>query len=306
MRHFAQNTSPSSVHNIQPLPEDRPKPLIVSIPLALTRSASPQSATATASTSSKLRKPTALCNFATKKRALSPSPSVSSDTDIILPQTLSNGSEMGPKAKSTNTVTSEKSGRPRGRPRLATTTRANPNLASHTASKLCTSTNQTDSAVLQNGVMEGRVKNGRTATAVELPVYKALAESSHVEDDQTSISSSTTTTSSSNSTVVMNNKKSSQRVLQRQAKSNSDILQTDSTFSLEALFSYYPPKLTIRDGELVPEQSLSLKNIDRSCLPSSHPIDSWRLGQPVRGRGVVTKTKRLKHPPKTHGQLTKV
>ena len=303
MRHFAQNTSPSSVHNIQPLPEDRPESLIVSIPLHLTRSNSPQPVAAATSTTSKLRKPTALCNFATKKRALSRSPSVSSDIDIS-PAAVSNGSEMGAKTKTTTTVKSGQSGRPRGRPRLATTTRPGPNPELHTISKPCTSTNQADSAVLQNGVMEGINKNGRTATAMELPAYRALAESSHVEDDQTSISSSTTTTSSTNSTVVMHKKKS--RVLQRQGKNTTDITRTDSSFSLEALFSYYPPKLTVRDGELVPEQSLSLKNIDRSCLPSYHPIDSWRLGQPVRGKVVATKTKRLKHPPKTHVQLTKV
>ena len=56
-----------------------------------------------------------------------------------------------------------------------------------------------------------------------------------------------------------------------------------STFSFEDVFGYYPPKLVVRNGQLEPAYSLSVKNSDHSVLPEAHPILNWTLGRPVRG-----------------------
>lgn len=126
-----------------------------------------------------------------------------------------------------------------------------------------------------------------------------------VEDDLISIASSNTTTSSANSIVVSNKKPMATKrggKKQKHSRGGQNNLRIESNFSLESLFSYYPPTLIVKDGELVPEKSLSIKNIDRSSLPLSHPIDRWSLGQPVRGRwnGAGPKAKR---PRKNTGKV---
>ena len=79
-----------------------------------------------------------------------------------------------------------------------------------------------------------------------------------------------------------------------------------SSINFDQVFGYYPPKLIMKDGELQPERSLSIKRLERSAisgLPERHPFLSWNLGQPVskasdtlRGRG------RKRKPPKAvHG-----
>lgn len=119
-----------------------------------------------------------------------------------------------------------------------------------------------------------------------------------------STASSNITTSSANSIVVSNKTTVPQRGSKKQkhSRGGQNNLRIESNFSLESLFSYYPPTLIVKDGELVPEKSLSIKNVDRSSLPSSHPIDRWSLGQPVRGRwnGAGPKAKR---PRKNTGKM---
>ena len=63
-----------------------------------------------------------------------------------------------------------------------------------------------------------------------------------------------------------------------------------SSFSFEAVFGFYPPDLTIIDGELAPAHSLSLK--DSVQVPFNHPIHKWSFGRRVNGRGSVRKRKR--------------
>lgn len=69
----------------------------------------------------------------------------------------------------------------------------------------------------------------------------------------------------------------------RQPRAGSSAVPTKSTFSFEDLFGFYPPKLVVRNGQLEPAYSLSVKNSDHSVLPLSHPILKWTLGRPVRG-----------------------
>lgn len=66
-------------------------------------------------------------------------------------------------------------------------------------------------------------------------------------------------------------------------------------FSFSNLFNFSdPPKLIVRDGELVPELSQSVKHLDRvtiSQLPSSHSFLNWALGKPVSSKGGDSQTK---------------
>ena len=146
------------------------------------------------------------------------------------------------------------------------------------------------------------------------------------EDDEMSVASSNTTatmTSSSGTSLSgggPSNKpptKSNQasqrgggggRRSSRGAHGSSDsLLRINSNFSLQSLFSYCPPTLVVRNGELVPEKSLSIKDFDQFSLPSSHPISSWSLGQPVPGRWTgVTSAPRAKRPRKMTNQSSKV
>lgn len=80
----------------------------------------------------------------------------------------------------------------------------------------------------------------------------------------------------------------------RQAKVGNSVagnhVPVRSTFSFENVFGYYPPKLVVRNGQLEPAYSLSVKNSDHSVLPESHPILKWTLGRPVRGTKKARKT----------------
>ena len=117
-----------------------------------------------------------------------------------------------------------------------------------------------------------------------------------LEVDQLSIASVNTITSSFNTTTNECMEKSGEKSQQsklNQAKDNFNRPNANTSFSLEALFSFCSPTLTVRDGELVPQQSLSVKNIDQSDLPPNHPLENWSLGQPVCGPPVM-KSKKLK------------
>ena len=190
--------------------------------------------------------------------------------------------------------------RPRGRPRLP---RGRPRLSAivqnRDQSKLPVPSDETSSKTEFCGNVTSR--GGVALLDPSLMGSGLELLPSIFEDDELSIGSSNTTTSSTNSIVVSNRRKAT--VLHRRggggkrgARGGHSMLRINSNFSLESLFSYCPPTLTVRDGELVPEQSLSVKNFDQFSLPSSHPIDRWSLGQPVRGRwmgsGAGPKTRR--------------
>ena len=67
-----------------------------------------------------------------------------------------------------------------------------------------------------------------------------------------------------------------------------------SAFSFEQVFSYYPPKLVVRNGQLEPAYSLLVRDSELSALPSSHPLLNWSMGKPVKG-ACVLKTSRKSH-----------
>ena len=69
-------------------------------------------------------------------------------------------------------------------------------------------------------------------------------------------------------------------------------LPVKSTFSFEDVFGYYPPRLVVRNGQLEPAYSLSVKSSDHSMVPEAHPILKWTLGRPVRGLGGPRKARK--------------
>ena len=100
------------------------------------------------------------------------------------------------------------------------------------------------------------------------------------EDDQISVASSSTNSNKSS-------KVTSGRSRTSKLTRNGGVLDAasiKSTFSLQNLFSFYDPlKLVVKDGELLPEHSLSLKDFDRQSIPTGHPVFKWTPGQSVKG-----------------------
>ena len=106
------------------------------------------------------------------------------------------------------------------------------------------------------------------------------------EDDQLSVASSSThSAQSKGSGYVLSAISGRGSTKSNSSSSSSDPNGLKSTIKFEEMFSYFPPKLVIRNGELQPECTLSVKNLDRqgiANLPRSHPFLSWTLGQPTR------------------------
>ena len=76
--------------------------------------------------------------------------------------------------------------------------------------------------------------------------------------------------------------------------------KSKSSINFDKVFSYYPPKLVVRDGELQPERSLSVKGLKCSALsrlPEGHPFLSWNLGQPVNASSTFRGARRRKRKP---------
>ena len=140
------------------------------------------------------------------------------------------------------------------------------------------------------------LERSETRDPVVLTMSSRKGAEQILDDDQLSMTSVSTITGSSNTTTNECTEKSGEQSQQsklKQAKGSFTNPNSDTTFSLEALFSFCPPTLTVRNGELVPQQSLSVKNIDQFDLPPNHPLENWSLGQPVRGPPMM-KNKKLK------------
>ena len=277
--YYAKTTSPSS---------RKPSSLLVSISF----SSLPNDTVFAPPTSiffNKLRKPTALSHFATKKRALSQTPSVDKYTSPLSPSTSPASPGVGKKPESNGSA-------PKGSGRIGRP----PKKVARGRQKICTATqHQSDNDIFPT--VETELSTNGAVLDQLLMECEIERRPSVSEDDMTSIASSSNTTSSSSANSFAKTTRSHQK--QRGGKkgvraSQNNLLRVNSNFSLESLFSYCPPTLTVRNGELVPEKSLSIKRLDRFSLPSSHPIDRWSLGQPVRGRwagsGVGPKAKRPK------------
>ena len=271
--YYAQTSSPPVGSSVSQ--EHKPISLIVSIPLLSLPSGSTNS-------SLRQRRPTALSHFATKKRALAHSPSLDSSNDMA-PVSMTNSPaeyrELGQELC-------------RGNP-LASAANTTGKVGKNSKKKLAKG--KAKLSAKNNVVLDSKREIPNRLDLPLMSVRPPDTPTSVAEDDEMSVASSntTTTTASSSNSMGPGSKTNSRADRTRGCSSskmgtggsqnNSSLLGRDSGFSLASLFSYYPPTLTVRDGELVPEKSLSIKNVDRFSLPSSHPIAHWSLGQPVRG-----------------------
>ena len=72
--------------------------------------------------------------------------------------------------------------------------------------------------------------------------------------------------------------------LQRSKNSSSQppLEKDDEGFCFRKHFDSVPPRLEVRNGELCPEVSLSLKGVRLNDIPSNHPIWTWKVGQPTK------------------------
>ena len=310
LRHYAKTTSPASTAAFSTETQLKQSSLVVSISLLCLPYAS-SSASAPANSFGKQRRPTALSHFATKKRALSRSPSVGSNHDV---SPIANELDLPSTSVSETELKSGASGKCVKQPKKSTNNKTE---------KL---SDQATPLIEQSPADEGPETHAQlelnapllTDTRPEIPV-KSLAQ----DDDEMSVASSatttTTTTSSSCSSAVGASDKPTTstkpncpsqrgRKSSRGAHNNSNsLLRINTQFSLQSLFGGSPPRLTVRDGELVPERSLSLKGLDQFSVPASHPINNWSIGQPVPGRWTgVTSAPRAKRPRKMTNHSSKL
>ena len=110
------------------------------------------------------------------------------------------------------------------------------------------------------------------------------------DDDQLSVtSSSTNSTTSSFKGGTSSRRSTRNQITFKAGKNDLDTTSMKFTFCFEDLFSYCPPKLILKDGELVPEKSLLAKDLSRHNIPEGHPLLKWTLGQPVKGAAVAKK-----------------
>lgn len=252
----------------------------------------------------KQRRRTALSNFATKKRALNRSPSSRETTHSSSPSVEIQESSI----KSTRSIGTM-------------TTLITGNIRTKPGRENCKEKNKVGrSTTLENGdgveVMTTTSVESKSQSKQHPPMLLPMQKLDVAggpgrpteEDDKISLASSSPTgittcgssgTSSSTTTGMRApQRRGGRRKYSRSWHNNNNnddvtthgdgIFNTNTNFSFQSLFSYYPPTLTVRDGELVPEKSLSIENLERSDLPPSHPIFNWQLGQPVRPRWLPT------------------
>lgn len=125
---------------------------------------------------------------------------------------------------------------------------------------------------LSNGKVT-RPSTGKESTESGSRLAQLLANGvCNLDEDQASATSSST--SSANQKSISRNSR----------LKNKSTLEERAMFHFNDLFNFYPPKLVVKEGALVPEHSLSVKKIDRnnlSCLTETHPFFRWSLGTPV-------------------------
>ena len=312
LRHLAQATSPPGLATrysaIKP-----PEPvtsLIVSIPLSTLRATNDLVGNGTNQRS--FRREVALSSFVSKKRASSRSSSTSSEgstfTTSKMPKKMrprNRGRERSGKVapKRTNrAVAGNKltSSRPSamseaaamrkdvisvGIDVLVSRDEHSPMDQETEGSKSVLSTVNSNS----NNRTHANSNVQRDAVASRVSIY------AQQDDDQISIASSSTNSTNSTSNGSRGSRTRS-RPACRSSKNHVDATGPRATICLEELFSYYPPRLVIKDGDLHPEQSLSAKNLDRHSVPESHPLLKWTLGQPVKGVTAVKKKRKTQKP----------
>ena len=241
-----------------------------------------------------------LSSFATKKRASSRTPSCSSDSSYE-PPGLKRVVSATARGRGIARCQSGKSG---GIPanRVVTRPRRNTFAGKDMEVEPVNGSQRLRDVVKRHTLLsEGSKHSGNLGVAINgkpsgLQTHKDSLDNgsnSHTEDDQLSIASSST-----NST---NNSISGRVRTKSTARAGRHVAVTKPTFSFDELFSYYPPKLVVMDDELRPEQSLSVKGLDRHSLPDAHPFLKWTFGQPVRS----LTTSRKKRKSYTNGNRQK-
>lgn len=111
------------------------------------------------------------------------------------------------------------------------------------------------------------------------------------DDDQTSVSSSTTSNSTCVAVPPTQQRAGASRRgrggrggSRREWPNHGSRASVTTGFCFAEFFGQSTPRLVLRGGELQPETSLSLRNVeDYRSLPEDHPIFRWSLGQPVKG-----------------------
>jgi len=83
------------------------------------------------------------------------------------------------------------------------------------------------------------------------------------------------------SPVALKQQSSSQALQKRQRIQNGPDKGEDS-FCFRKHFDFIPPRLVVRDGQLCPDVSLSLKGVKFNDIPRDHPIWTWKVGQPTK------------------------
>lgn len=133
------------------------------------------------------------------------------------------------------------------------------------------------------------LSNGKESFDNTLSLNPLLTHSTRLyDDDQLSV------TSSSTNSTNCSNQQTSSRLTRKHKLNLQDKEESQSVFRFNDLFSFFPPKLVVRDGELVPEHSLSVKKVERSTLsrlPESHPFFKWNLGRPVTNQSQRTQNR---------------
>lgn len=259
-------------------------------------------------------RPTALSSFVTKKRASSRSSSTSSDQELsstaakklkIDTQVQEPTSTKTKTTMASSQTRSSKKGKGKGKGKVTGSTMLGKSTSQGGVVSVGVSHLRANT-VGSVGKAEYGLSAEREVTRVEAghPIQQASSTDNGVngasgvlriapEDDQISISSSTVNSGQGSKVSVAQGSGSTSTHTSRsgtsQPKTSSappNIIK--STFKFEEMFSFFPPKLVVRNGELVPEQSLSVKHLDKqgiANLPASHPFRSWTLGQPTRSTG---------------------
>lgn len=129
-----------------------------------------------------------------------------------------------------------------------------------------------------------------------------------MEEDIISVTGSSSVNETSSGLWKDSRPKSSKSAIQ---ESGSQMASTGSggTINFSKLFSYYPSKLVLQDGDLCPQYSLSVSGLERSklnTLPPTHPFLSWNLGQPTNkpAASAAIKPSRRKVKPKGANNIT--
>ncbi len=275
-----------------------PSPLLVSISLSMLSISGNEDTPSgqEAKVAPRRRRGVALSSFATKKRAEEPmlqSPSLEGDTfesgvglpPPSFPVTRGRGRPRGSRGR----------GSRRGRkPSTPATLLPSPSLGPGAGNipplfPESTVTPMDFSAAGSTATVSTNCNSNNHGSQAETNGLNPTAEAfSPTGDDQDQLSIASSSTSSKAGCASV-------RRSSRQSCTNPATAPEKPAFSFESLFNFSgPPKLVVRNGELVPESTLSTRGMDRQFIPENHPVFNWSMGQPVKGAAAVTRRRKKK------------